>query len=139
MHFSKGKLKNSFIRSNHLLAGELSVWRLSDPPHNGANLDQIVDILEGFSPQENHLQQVKACTVEDVRNLSIPANPGRVFSVIDNCEAYPNGGKHLAHAVIAICEKLNPGSISKDSKLFEEIRNKIHLAFAACTKWERIV
>lgn len=135
MHFKREKLKSSFIRANDLLEGKLSVWRVATPPRESAGLDDIVKILEGFAPTDNKLYQVKACTAESVRKLSIATRSGRVFSVIDDCVAYPDGGKHPAHAVIAICEKLEPEKMTKDSELFEEIRNKIHLAFSANTKW----
>lgn len=132
MHFKKGRLKNSFIRPNDLLAGKLSVWRLSQP----VELEDLVEILSGFNPPENHLQMIRSSLADDIRNLSIASRDGRVFSVIDDCTAFPDGGKHPAHAVIAICEALEPHTLSKESPLFEEIRNKIHLAFATSV-WER--
>jgi hypothetical protein len=133
MHFKKAKLKNSFIKSKDLLNGHLSVWRLGDPA--GLGIQEIANILGDFSPAENRLGEIKTCTAEAIRGLTIFGHDGRVFSVIDNCEAYADGRKHRSHAVVAICRELNPQQMMAESPIFEEIRNKIYLAFEATTKW----
>ena len=100
-HFKKGKLQTSIVRAGDLLAGTLSVWRVSEKAN--FTLTDAVKICASSGPSSATLSEVRALVVKEIRDARRPEVAGRLFCVIDETDTDDEGGNHPAHAHIRIC------------------------------------
>ena len=135
MHFDKkGELKAAFIRSAHLLDGELSVWRISRQPHFGV-AEACIEI-ENTKPADQALKRLYSANVKQLRALRIVVDGGykRVACVVDDCRTDEAGGYHREHAVIALSshEGLD---WREDQVAFDTAREGLKVIFAQNPCW----
>ncbi len=106
IHFSKASsIKSAFVRPAHLVAGELSVWRLERDPAFG--VAQVVAKLQSLTAEGQTLRQVQAASVAAIRGIRMPDlldADQHIFCVIDDCRTDDDGGWHPEHAAIAMEE-----------------------------------
>jgi hypothetical protein len=129
-HYNSSGVKPALIRDRDFLAGELSVWRLGV-----ATLDEVVEQIGKQPPPENALWDVFGITASAVRAIRVPGRAGRVVSVIDDCRVDDAGGKHPAHAVLAVCRSLNLSLADKGSPSYVEIREELYRLLILSVVW----
>lgn len=104
VHFNKSGLKEAFIRPAHLLAGELSIWRISRDPDFG--IESARERLEAAKPEAHTLKQILAAEVGRIRSIRLESIEGdsakRAFCVVDDCTTTAEGGWHPLHAAIKL-------------------------------------
>jgi hypothetical protein len=129
-HYNSLGVKPNFIRDRDLLLGELSVWRLSF-----ADISEIRNELDKRPPEGNTLWDIFGINASSIRAIRVPSWEGRVISVLDDCRVDTEGGKHPAHAALAICQSLNLGPEDKSSPLYVEIRDELARLFKSTVHW----
>lgn len=122
MHYNGNKIRPSFVKSNDLLAGSLSVWRMQK--NTEAELSEIKSVLTSSGPAGASLYDLFTATAGRVRDIRVTDQPTQpALHVYDDCRTDDNGGKHPLHAVVAICNAFDPANLEKDSPTFLEIRD----------------
>jgi hypothetical protein len=125
-----GNIRSSIIPKEHLLTGQLSVWRL-DPP--GIAINDLAARLDSIPGQSLYaLCGLPAGTIR-----SISRDSDRAFSVVDECECDQEGNKHPAHAHIALCKSLVAQGLGKDHPDFEQVRTELYFKLKSSLVWER--
>ncbi|RYZ82454.1 MAG: hypothetical protein EOP06_21640 [Proteobacteria bacterium] len=129
MHMRKTNVAPNFLPKSHLQIGKLSVYRLSDK----AEFDRsgVVAAIEALPFEKNSLSKILGPLVREIREVRISGIPGRVFCVRDECDTDDQGGKHHAHAHIALCEHFFPEPIDKDSDFFKQAYADLSTLFRA--------
>jgi hypothetical protein len=124
-HFKKGKLQNSIIRAKDLLAGTLSVWRVSEK--SGIDVAAAVKICKENRPLGQSLAEVRGVAVGELRAARRPEINGRLFCVVDETDTDEGEGSHPAHAHVRVCQQLMEVIHDGQDEVF--IMVKSHLTF----------
>lgn len=121
-HVKSQRIKAALIPKNHLFEGHLSVWRYGGRgiPHNA-----LVERLGTVPDQE----LFALCGLKAGQIRGIKVGTSRALSVVDECECDRDGGKHEAHAHIALCKTLIAAGMSKEDALFEQTRQELYALF----------
>ena len=128
-----GKVTNQLFKKSDLLQGTGSVWRVAPV---GRFLDELIPELEASRPN-NPLKKVLAVKVGKIRGLMLAAG-GREFSVVDECDSDINGGKHPAHAHIAICKAAIAGVAGIEDPIVIQAHRDLLLLFRNGAVWESL-
>jgi hypothetical protein len=106
VHFNKSGIKAAFVRPQHLLAGELSVWRYERDPEFGVGGARAE--IEAAKPEGNTLNRILAARAAAIRKFEVRMGndaPGRrAFCVIDDCTTTAEGDWHSEHAVVRMAD-----------------------------------
>jgi hypothetical protein len=129
MHMRRSNVAPNFLPKSHLTAGKLSVYRLSNKA--AFSKDDVTSEIQKISKPGNSLAKVLGPQVGDIRNIRVDGIEGRVFCVRDECDTDDNGGKHHAHAHIALCERSFPAPIDKESDDFKQAYADLSTLFRA--------
>lgn len=133
-HYNSSGVKPAFIRDRDLLAGALSIWRLTGDSEADAN--EVRQILAGNAPPPNALWDIFGATAKDIRDIRPPSHPTmQVLHAYDDCSIDDYGGKHPKHGVIALCSETHPAELAKDSPLYVEIRDELFLCLKKNVVW----
>jgi hypothetical protein len=136
MHFNKkGQVKAAFIRSTHLLDGELSIWRISRQPRFG--VAEACHEIENTKPADQALKALYSAKVEQLRafKISIEGDDKRAACVIDDCRTDEADGYHPEHAVIAL--SCHDGlDWKEDEAAFDAAREGLKVIFAQNPCWQ---
>jgi hypothetical protein len=132
LHYLKnGQVRPAFIRESDIVAGTLSVWRVSR--QSGLNTTTALPLIT--APAGNTLRAVFAAKVGDVRATKIFGVEGRSFCVIDETNTDTKGNFHPAHAHISPCRsELLPLSQDAPEKA-DELRLMLRLLFTSSPVW----
>jgi hypothetical protein len=128
---SRTKVRAAIIQSDHLLAGQLSVWRMGPV---GIKCDELVARLSDVPGQS--LFALYGVPASAIRSISVEGGV-RALSVVDECECDAEGNKHEAHAHIAICKGLIEQGMTKVDKEFEQIKTDLYGMLKQRPVWER--
>lgn len=132
-HYNASGIRPNIIRFEHLVAGELSVWRLPSNYSQDA-LDSIVEINEGHAPAKNELWDVFGMPVHELRALRVASIEGRPLSVIDDVRT--GNGKDPRHAALALCEGIDASDWSKSHPAYIEIQDEILRIMKSNVVWK---
>jgi hypothetical protein len=133
MHFKNGKIQKSFIKKKHLVARELSVWRIPD-----VNIEVLAELAAKLpAPANDAVESLHAAQAADVRALK--KNDGtRAFSVIDDTTIDAEGNKDAQHCVIAPCREWNLDQETEEGQVIAiDLVNKLYLLFKDSIVWQR--
>lgn len=116
-HFKKGVLKNSFIKNDDLLQGQLSVWRRNLIAESSP--EDVADVLIAKSNGRTDLHSVLAASAADIRAIHLDG--ARALCVVDDMDT--GAGPDPAHAVIKMCDRF--AGIENDAPEFLQIRTEL--------------
>jgi hypothetical protein len=106
IHYNKSGIKAGFIRPAHLLAGELSVWRIDRNQQFG--LTGAREAIGATRQTDHTLEELLAASAQRIRQLEVRDEedvPGRrAFCVVDDCSTTAEGDWHPEHAAIRMAE-----------------------------------
>lgn len=126
----KFKIRPSAVPAAHLVAGELSVWRISLDGFDTADLRAR---LEADKPGLFGILGVKA---SDVRKIPYGSSGHRAFCVVDECECDAEGNKHPKHAHIALCKGLAADGAGPEADDFIAAHRDLSELFKAMRLWQ---
>jgi len=115
-----GSVKLGAIRNKDLLAGKLSVWRVS--PAARTSLDDVYELISDRMPQDNKMLALLKASAGDLRKITDAKSGARALCVVDECETDADGGAHPAHAHIAICRCLRNNISTAEDTVFTGIK-----------------
>lgn len=134
----KGKIRPSLIRKSDLKIGQCSVWRMSPP---GLTPDVLIPLLK--ASRADPLLVLASTTAQKIREVTLVSG-GRAFCVVDECDCDQEGGKHPAHAHIALCgvavaatpELANLDPLADTEDFIQAHRDLVLLFKAGPTLWQ---
>ncbi len=122
-----GNIKPSVIPRNDLLEDRLSVWRLE---HEGVGVSpaDLINILNA-NPEENKtLFMLLWATAKSIREIKYSEQNLAALCVLDECDTDFEGGKHSAHAHIALTTTLKAlTEASPDAEDFVQVWRDLSL------------
>lgn len=118
----KGNIRPSIVPKKDLFADKLSVWRLGDVPQ--IPVKELVERLKTESGART-LYAIVSVQAGDIRQIKVEVDKARALCVLDECDTDHDGGKHPAHAHVALCSSvrasLDPGEVGLSSPVFIQI------------------
>jgi hypothetical protein len=124
MHYkNNGRVKNSIVKNSDLLAGRLSIWRLSKLA--GTDLATVEEQLLEHAPEGQELSEALCTRAGEIRAIRIAQRAGQSLCVLDECEVDEEGNAHPAHAHIALCEQILKVVSGRDDPLFQQLKNEL--------------
>lgn len=136
LHGPAPRIKDSFIRKLDLAAGQLSVYRWSEFAR--FDLAQVVNQLTRCPPrgrETNSLGAVFCASAGALRSIRSPDNEGRAVCIRDECVSDATGGKHPAHAHVALCSVEFPPETDLNSEEFKQVWSEVLRLFRAWQAW----
>lgn len=134
MHGVPSNIRASFVRKKDLKAGTLSVWRISEK--TDFDLPKLHARLMEVGPDNNNLAGFYSAHVEELRAVIEEISRIRAFCIKDECDIDDSGGKHPAHAHIAICKCLSGDGSFYDTPQFEKVADRLIAIFRKRRDWE---
>lgn len=119
----KTAIKKGVIRADHLLNGELSVWRAN--LDDAARIEATKTYLQEHKPDGQEILHFATLSVQRIRET--PDLQGvRLFCVRDDTSIDNEGGRHAEHATIGFCALLGDPYKSQESSEFIFARDFLH-------------
>lgn len=123
----KRKIRTGLVARRDLFADQLSVWRLAGV----SPLIPLSDLIDRMIAEQGdrRLFAVVWAEASQIRKLQRPSDGSRALCLLDECTCDQVGGKHPAHAHIAICQSIrSQPSFNGESEDFIQIcRDLSHL------------